>query len=401
MNFLKSKKEFLCPENAELAKKLKNAGNVRKICLIGGKLQGVEAAYLAKEAGFYVVLVDRKETAICKCFADDFECFDVIKEPERLIELSSLVDFVLPVNEEPETISFLETIAGKLRCCLLFDFDAYRISCDKIRSKEFFRKVNVPTPADRPETPPFFIKPKGESGSIGARIVETKEELASVPEGYLIEEYIPGPIVSLEMIGNGRNYIVVKETYVHIDDVYDCCQVTPLLHNPEYRDIAYRLSEGIGLRGIMDVEAIDSPRGLKVLEIDARFPSQTPICVYYSCGVNLLALLAESADPDFGVNPEKNIAAATNPRYKDTYGILEHVTFGKDGELVSGGEHLISAGTSLRMYYSDRSIPLEILECSRPDGYRAYTIICAGKDKDDAAKIRAKAFDLIRNGVPE
>ena len=43
----------------------------------------------------------------------------------------------------------------------------------------------------------------------------------------------------------------------------------------------------------MDVEVILHDGRLKLLEIDARFPSQTPITVYWSTGVNMVAMLAE------------------------------------------------------------------------------------------------------------
>ena len=56
----------------------------------------------------------------------------------------------------------------------------------------------------------------------------------------------------------------------------------------ELRDISVKIAELIELKGIMDVEVIDDEGILKVLEIDARIPSQTPTVVYHSTGVNLL-----------------------------------------------------------------------------------------------------------------
>jgi pyrrolysine biosynthesis protein PylC len=41
----------------------------------------------------------------------------------------------------------------------------------------------------------------------------------------------------------------------------------------------------------MDVEAIDDGGTMKVLEIDARLPSQTPTALYHSSGLNILTLL--------------------------------------------------------------------------------------------------------------
>jgi len=56
----------------------------------------------------------------------------------------------------------------------------------------------------------------------------------------------------------------------------------------EFNIIAETIAERIGLKALMDVEAVDTENGLKVLEIDARIPSQTPAAVLAATGVNIL-----------------------------------------------------------------------------------------------------------------
>lgn len=366
----------------------------KRIILIGGKLQGVEAAYLAKKAGLYVILIDKTPTALAQSLCDEFHCFDVISDKERFIGLSESADYMIPVNENAETISFLKDIREEIKCMLLFDFDAYEISCNKSASKDYFKKIDIPTPADRPSEPPYFVKPPGESGSIGARIIETDGDLAAVPADYLVEEYVTGPVISLEVIGNGRDYIVVKETYIHIDDVYDCFMVTPLPYDEGYRKIAYDLAKGLKLTGIMDVEAVAGPRGWRVLEIDARFPSQTPICVYFSSGVNLLLLLIESFSNTETFVPE-GLIHSMNSKYADAYCIFEHFQK-KDGKLISGGEHLISRGRDFHPFPVDPAgAGIEIFECTGPESYHAYTVVSCGKTKEEAESRREKAKAFI------
>ncbi len=360
------------------------------ICLIGGKLQGVEAAYLAKKAGLSVLLIDKNPSALAQTLCDEFHCFDITKDPSRFISISENADFMIPVNENEETIAFLKAVSNEIKCPLLFDFGAYRISSDKSRSKEYFKKIDIPTPADKPAEPPYFVKPPSESGSIGARIIHSDEELKSVPVNYLVEEYLEGPVISLEVIGDGKHYTVVKETYIHIDDVWDCFMVTPLPYDEIYRKIARDLAKGLTLKGIMDVEAISSSKGWKVLEIDARFPSQTPICVYFSSGVNLLLLLMEAfSNPGF---KEKGLPSSTNSKYKDAYCIFEHFQK-KDGELISGGEHLISAGSDFHLFAAEKGI--EIFECTGKSGYRAYTVITYAKTEAETKEKRERAISLI------
>jgi pyrrolysine biosynthesis protein PylC len=83
-----------------------------------------------------------------------------------------------------------------------------------------------------------------------------------------------------------------------MDEIYDCKQVTspcPITKEQKqsFERIGLHLAELIDLHGVMDVEVIDDQGILKVLEIDARIPSQTPTVVYHSSGMNLLRELAD------------------------------------------------------------------------------------------------------------
>ena len=78
-----------------------------------------------------------------------------------------------------------------------------------------------------------------------------------------------------------------------MDPVFDCCRVTtpcPLSEKEKagLEVMAVTLAEFMGLKGIMDLEVIHHQGEMKILEIDARMPSQTPLAVLYSTGINLL-----------------------------------------------------------------------------------------------------------------
>lgn len=354
---------------------------MKQICLIGGKLQGFEVAYHARKAGIRVVLIDRNENAFIKDLVDTFHCFDIVEQPERLIEISAAVDAMIPVNENFDTINFLETIKGRLHCPLLFDFDAYRISRDKNTSKKYFRSIGIPTPTDKPTHPPYFVKPSCMSSSIGTAIIYDDEGLKGLDPTMLIEEYVEGDVLSLEVVGDGEHFAVVKETKIHIDDTYDCHMVTPVSHNPELRRITYELARNLKLKGIMDVEAIYSPQGLKVLEIDARFPSQTPTAVYHSSGVNLLELLMQA----FTEGVQEIVQAP-----EGNYCIYEHLIL-KDGKLSPVGEHILSMGNNYRPIHESESI--EIFQ--RDGEHKAFTVITWGGDQEKAETNRKKAHEMI------
>jgi pyrrolysine biosynthesis protein PylC len=358
--------------------------SLKTICLIGGKLQGFEAAYLSKKAGMKVLVIDKNPQALIRNYADEFQCFDVIIEPEKLLEISKSVDAILPVNENLECIEFLSTIKEKFSCPVLFDFEAYWISRDKKKSKEYFASIGVPTPQDRPSEPPFFVKPPCESSSVGARIIYDREELEKLEPGMLIEEYVEGKVVSLEVIGDGTHFAVVKETLVHIDETYDCHMVTPLPFDPSFREVSHSLAANLSLKGIMDVEAISGPNGLKVIEIDARFPSQTPTVVYYSSGVNLIELLLRAFTE--GVEEIKTLP-------EDRYCIYEHLMLAEYGKLLPVGEQVLSLGNDYGKYHEEPGI--EIFLCKGEDP--VFTLVFWGRDREEVEARKIKGLSILRD----
>ncbi|WP_205793660.1 3-methylornithine--L-lysine ligase PylC [Methanosarcina sp. MSH10X1] len=357
---------------------------MKTICLVGGKLQGFEAAYLSKKAGMKVVLIDKNPQALIRNYVDEFHCFDVIKEPDKLLELSKSIDALLPVNENLACIEFLNSIKEKFSCPVLFDFEAYQISRDKKSSKDYFKSIGIPTPRDNPSEPPYFVKPPCESSSVGARIVYNKDELEALEPGMLVEEYVEGEVVSLEVIGDGSNFAVVKETLIHIDETYDCHMVTPLPADPSFRQISHALAANLPLRGIMDVEAISGPKGLRVIEIDARFPSQTPTAVYYSSGINLIELLFRA----FTGGIEENEALP-----EDKYCIYEHRILGENGILVPAGEQVLSMGSEYGKFHEEPGIEILLCKAENP----VFTLIFWGKDREEAEAKKCKGLSILKD----
>ena len=357
--------------------------SLKTICLVGGRLQGFEAAYLSKKAGMRVILVDKNPQALIRNYVDEFYCFDVVKEHEKLLTLLKRVDALLPVNENFACIEFLSYIKEKISCPVLFDFEAYRISRDKKSSKDYFKSIGIPTPQDNPLEPPFFVKPPCESSSVGTRIIYDKKELAILEPDMLVEEYVEGKVVSLEVVGDGNNFAVVKETQIHIDETYDCHMVTSLPSDPSFRQISHALAANLSLKGIMDVEAISGPKGLKVIEIDARFPSQTPTAVYHSSGINLIELLFRA----FTDGIEKIRALP-----KDKYCIYEHLMLEENGVLAPVGEQVLSMGSDYGKFYEEPGI--EILLCKGKNP--VFTLVFWGKDKEEAETLKCKGLSIIK-----
>lgn len=320
-----------------------------RIVIVGGKLQGTEAAYLAKKAGISSLLIDYYENPPAMGLCDEFLCCDVMQESKELVDALTNADFVLPANENSEVLEALTKLADKYHFKLAFDMEAYRISSSKILSDRLFHENKISAPNYYPDCKePFIVKPSSSSGSTGVKTFQTKEALKSfltaIPQGekWVIEEFLEGPSYSIEVIGKPGSYQTYEITEIHMDEIYDCkkvtapCKITEEQKNG-FQNIASKLAELVKLKGIMDVEVIDDKGELKVLEIDARIPSQTPTVVYHSSGINFIEELRE-------LFCEGKLAAKKSGAIK--FCSYEHFLV-KDGKFTEHGEHIMSEGGPL------------------------------------------------------
>ena len=274
-----------------------------RLGLVGGLLQGIEAAYLAREAGYHVTVIDRNPEAPALALAHQAYVFDIKKEPDRFRCLLPGIDAILPTTEESETLDFLMVTCQEAGVAFLHDRVAYAVSSSKIRSNSFFANHGIPVPKKWPHCHfPVIVKPSEASGSHGIRVVLDRttldailHELGTRYGEMVVEAYHHGSSLSLEVIarqGAGVGYLV---TELEFDTNLDCKRVyapSRLSHglSERFGTICLDIARHLELNGLMDTEVIaDFKTGeLVVLEIDARFPSQTPMAVYHASGVNLL-----------------------------------------------------------------------------------------------------------------
>lgn len=270
----------------------------------GGRLQGIEAAYLARQAGWSVVLVDRDGSAPARGLCDRFCRLDIIRDSAALAPVLKGADLIIPAIEDAAALAALERQARQWDLPLACDLFAYAVTSSKKRSDRFFAEQGIPAPRYWPDCDfPLVAKPSAGSGSRGVEKIADERALSSFfervgPERdrYVIQEYLQGSAHSLEVIGRPGSYLPLPVTDLHFDDSYDCKRVlAPTALDPrsekQFQDLGVQIAALLPLWGIMDVEAIDDGGTLKVLEIDARLPSQTPTALYHSTGLNVLPLL--------------------------------------------------------------------------------------------------------------
>ncbi len=266
------------------------------ICIVGGKLQGVEACYLAKKADFHLTLIDKNEDCPARKLADDFHCLDVLKDDINTI--LAKCEMVIPAIEDRAVLQQLEKICKVNDEVFAHDNRVYDISSDKIKSDELFKKLGIRAPKSYPDAPyPLIVKPSCDSGSKGVFKVKNKAQLEAVLNNcstpQIIQEFVKGDSFSIEVIGDGVNFYPLQITQIITDEKYDCNQVlagfdiSNKLKSDMY-NIATVLGKSLNIHGIFDIETVLYKGEMYVLEIDARLPSQTPTTVFYSTGVNMV-----------------------------------------------------------------------------------------------------------------
>ena len=368
-----------------------------RIAIVGGALQGMEAVLLAKAAGYETVVIDRKTTAPAMSLCDEPVKINPVSDPEEALKVFRSCDAVIPACEEMDLLMALDSLKDRMDVPLLFDLASYNISSSKNKSNQVMASVGVPLPQPWPECGfPAIVKPASQSGSVGVTVAHNKEDMdrglefiKSINDEPVIQEFVHGKSVSIEVIGNGKTAKSYVTTEVCLDSNYDCKMVrcNPNIMSKDDCDLFAKIgkdvAEAIGLSALMDVEAIFTPKGLRVLEIDARIPSQTPAAIQAATGVNLLEELVTTAHG----KPKDRTPT-------DGCSIYRHVYL-KDGKLRSSGEkefgHVVEPRFAPGLFGCDNSIT----DYAPGKGEWHATLISKGRTEEEADERAASCIEKI------
>ncbi len=369
----------------------------RLVAIIGGNLQGVEAVYLAKKAGWDVLLIDKNPQAGASLMCDRFLPLTITAEIDPH-EILKDVDLIIPALENDSVLSILQKWSLQTAIPLAFDMEAYAISSSKKRSNQIFKDININAPKSWPQCDfPIVVKPDGESGSQGVKIIHNEKELASsFPmkdslSQMVAQEYLEGPSYSIEIVGTPSDYIPLQVTELQMDSGYACerviapCGLAPKLV-AEFEEIAIASAERIQLKGLMDVEVILHGGQLKVLEIDARLPSQTPTAVFQSTGINMVKLLEE-----LFLTGKMNINNTNQPQTA----IYEHIKVTND-QIEVLGEHIMSGIGALKLFQGLFGAD-EVITNYRPRlNEWVAALILKGKSVEEVIDKKRQIYENIR-----
>lgn len=137
----------------------------------------------------------------------------------------------------------------------------------------------------------------------------------------------------------------------------------------------------------MDVEVVLYQEGFKVLEIDARLPSQTPITVYWSTGQNMVQILGQQfpvnlADRRFGARPVRG-------------SVYEHIRVSAE-LLETRGEHIMTDAGPLYLQQDFFGADEAITNFQPGQNRWVATLIISETDRCAALAKRDRVIEEIR-----
>ena len=370
-----------------------------KVAIAGGKLQGVEASFLARCLGWKVMLIDRDPNVPARGLCNSFYQCDIARDHSTLREIMKKADFVVPAVENVAALKSLGRSAASMGIPFAYDEKTYFISRSKNRSNRFFQSLDIPVPKPWPQSGfPVVVKPSNLSGSEGVEKICTEEELSTFSDRikggqkrWVVQEYLEGPSYSLEVFGFEDRYETLQVTDLEMDDRYDCRRVIapsiiPKPLETEIKKIACRIAKELHLIGVMDVEVIDHRGTLKVLEIDARLPSQTPTVVLKSTGINMMELLAK-------VFVQRVLPILSNVvELRGT--IYEHIRVSREG-IEFLGEHMMAESGPLKEITRFFGADMALTNFEEKKLPWVATLIVTGEDRKDAWLKRNQVIENI------
>jgi biotin carboxylase len=291
----------------------------KKLLIIGASILQLPAIKLAKELGYYVGVIDYNPNAMGVPYADEFFNVSTID-----------IDGVVKTAESfrPDGIMTLATdmpmrsIAAaceKLGLCGI-SFETAVKSTDKGEMIRAFEKSGVEHPwyyiLSNPDeldgviekiTFPCISKPTDNSGSRGVMLIHNEKELREAVSyssengrsgGVIVEEYMSGPEVSVEIITlDGQPHVLQVTDKLttgaphFVEMGHSQPSRLPACDVDKIKDLACRAVKSVGIQnGPAHVEIILTANGPKMVELGARMGGDciTTHLVPLSTGVNMI-----------------------------------------------------------------------------------------------------------------
>lgn len=254
------------------------------VLIPGSDLRAAAAAFLAKEAGWRVLVCDRKKgpaAGLC----DEFVPFD----PEAL----PAADAVLAVSGDDALVSAFE---GRL----IYDPRTPALCLSKLAADDFLAEKGFARPQCFPGgSEPYIVKPDRGSFGLGLWVTEDFCEAGgAVNADFLTQEELTGPVVSVTVWGKPGAYACGPVLGLETDDRFDLCRA--FLPAPigagaaeAFRAEALRAARELNMEGFLELQAVYHGGVCKIFELNRHLPELSALALYAGTGLNPVQQLLE------------------------------------------------------------------------------------------------------------
>lgn len=199
--------------------------------------------------------------------------------------VSDGADYVLPATEDDAVLNALTDDN------VLFDADAWKLASSRLKTDALLREKKIPAPEYFPGgSEPYLVKPDHGSFGVGIWVTDDYCEVGgAVNAGFVTQEELTGDVWSAAVVGTPGAYTVFPPARLQYDSLRKRvgAECVPAPEADALRDTAAAAAEAVGLRGVLEVEAIFHLGVWKVVDLNARLPMLTSDALLGQ-GVNLL-----------------------------------------------------------------------------------------------------------------
>lgn len=387
------------------------------LVLVGGGTESLRGVEIARALGYRVAVLDGNRDAPGLGEADEpllVSTYDVegaVASVEALSLRTRVVGVASVAIDAPVTVA---TIAERFGLPGI-PLEAARLSSDKIRMKQRFARMGIPTPRFWPvqeladfrealgasHAELFVIKPADSRGARGVLLVRRGDDLAdrleesmsnSPSRRCLIEEFQFGPQISSESFVTtdwaetpgfaDRNYLRVDETDPYIiEDGGEAPSVVSQAARDEASALAVAAGRALGLsRGVVKGDLVITEHGPKVIEVALRLSGgwfcthQIPLLT----GVDLVEATIRTA---VGETIERDSVA---PR--DSGGVAIRYYFPPEGRVCSVPDREVVLSQPGVKHFGLNVVPGDSVGRVTNHTRRAGHVIAVGSSRDDAIR---------------
>ena len=396
----------------------RKSNSMSRILVLGAPIFQVEVIKKAKELGNYVGAIDINADAPAFPYAD--ECFVCsIRDYEGVLKIAK--DF----KPDGILIGACDTsVVTGARICQTLGLPGHTVdtaikSTDKVKMLEVFQEHDVAHPLfqvikkdsvltiSNDIAYPLITKPTDSAGGRGVCIVHNEEELSKAVEfssnagqsgDVLIEEYMKGPEVSVEMIiVDGIPYVLQITDKITSGEPnffeigHSQPSVLPLNIKERITELACKAVKAVGLRDSpAHIEIIITDKGPRMVELGARLGGDCITSYLIDESVIGINMTEATIKLCLGIKPDvtqfSNSGVCSAVRFIPAKeGTLKGITGEKEAEALMGVKKICITG-KIGKHYSDAT----------DDSARFGYVVCVGNSTEEALQRCQNAINTIR-----